>query len=79
MTGRSAAQLGLADRGVVAAGRKADLVIFDPETIADRGTPADPSAAPVGIHVVVVNGQVVLDHGTVTDARPGRALRRAVP
>jgi N-acyl-D-amino-acid deacylase len=79
MTGRSAAQLGLADRGVVAAGRKADLVIFDPETIADRGTPADPSAAPVGIHVVVVNGQVVLDSGAVTDARPGRALRRAVP
>jgi N-acyl-D-amino-acid deacylase len=78
MTGRSAAQVGLADRGLVAAGRKADLVVFDPATIADRGTPADPSAAPVGIEVVVVNGQVVLDHGAITDARPGRALRRMV-
>jgi N-acyl-D-amino-acid deacylase len=77
MTGRSAAQVGLADRGVVAAGRKADLVVFDPATVADRGTPADPSAAPVGIEVVIVNGQVVLDHGAVTDARPGRALRKA--
>jgi N-acyl-D-amino-acid deacylase len=77
MTGRSAAQLGLADRGVVAVGRKADLVIFDPATVADRGTPADPAAAPVGIDVVIVNGEVVLDRGTITAARPGRALRRA--
>jgi N-acyl-D-amino-acid deacylase len=79
MTGRSAAQLGLADRGVVSVGRKADLVIFDPATVADRGTPSDPAAAPVGIDVVVVNGQVVLDHGAITGARPGRALRRSKP
>jgi N-acyl-D-amino-acid deacylase len=76
MTGRSASRLGLSDRGVVAVGRKADLVVFDPETIADRGTPADPAQAPVGIDVVVVNGQVVLDHGVETAARPGRALKR---
>ena len=76
MTGRSAARLSLGDRGVVAAGKKADLVVFDPNTIADRGTPADPAQSPVGIDLVIVNGEVVLDHGTMTSARPGRALRR---
>jgi len=76
MTGRAAAQAGLADRGIVAAGRTADLVIFDAATIADRGTPADPSQAPVGIDTVIVNGEIVLDKGRMTAARPGRALRR---
>jgi N-acyl-D-amino-acid deacylase len=76
MTSRSAVMLGLTDRGVVAAGKKADLVIFDPETIADRGTPQDPAQAPVGVDTVIVGGQVVLDRGVVTSARPGRALRR---
>jgi N-acyl-D-amino-acid deacylase len=76
MTSRSAAMLGLADRGVVAAGKKADVVIFDPATIADRGTPLEPAQAPVGVDTVIVNGQIVLDGGQVTAARPGRALRR---
>ena len=77
MTSRSATMLGLTDRGVVAAGKKADLVIFDPETIADRGTPQDPGQAPVGVDTVIVAGQVVLEGGVVTSARPGQALRRA--
>lgn len=76
MTSRSAAMLGLADRGVVAAGKNADVVIFDAATIADRGTPQEPAQAPVGVDTVIVNGQVVLDRGEVTSARPGRALRR---
>jgi N-acyl-D-amino-acid deacylase len=76
MTGRSARRLGLSDRGVVVVGAKADLVVFDPDTIADRGTPAEPAQSPVGIDVVLVNGQVVLDHGVETAARPGRALKR---
>ena len=76
MTSRSARKLGLADRGTVAAGKKADLVVFDPATIADRGTPADPAQSPVGIDFVIVNGEVVLDHGTPTGARPGSAIRR---
>ena len=76
MTSRSAAMLGLADRGVVAVGKKADVVIFDAATIADRGTPQEPALAPVGVDTVIVNGQVVLDRGEVTRARPGRALRR---
>lgn len=77
MTGRSAAQLGMPDRGVVAAGRKADLVVFDPRTIQDRGTPADAAQAPVGVSYVIVNGEVVLDRGVMTRARPGRGLKRA--
>lgn len=76
MTGRSAAQLGLVDRGVIAVGKKADAVIFDPATIQDHGTPADASATPTGISYVIVNGEVVLDDGATTNARPGRGLRR---
>jgi N-acyl-D-amino-acid deacylase len=77
MTGRSAAMLGFPDRGTLAAGRKADVVIFDAATIADRGTPTDPAQAPVGVETVIVNGEVVLEGGAVTAARPGRLLRRA--
>ena len=77
MTSRSARKIGSIDRGTVATGQKADLVVFDPVTIADRGTPEEPAQPPVGIDVVIVNGEIVLDHGTITSARPGRALRRA--
>ena len=76
MTSRSARQIGLHDRGELAVGKKADIVIFDPATIGDRGTPEDPSRAPVGVEDVVVNGELVLNGGQVTAARPGRALRR---
>jgi N-acyl-D-amino-acid deacylase len=76
MAGRSAAMLGFPDRGTLATGRKADVVIFDAATIADRGTPTEPAQAPVGVETVIVNGEVVLDGGTVTSARPGRLLRR---
>lgn len=78
MTSRSAKMLGLADRGVLAAGKRADVVIFDPATVADRGTPLDPAQAPVGIETVIVNGEIVLDAGAVTAARPGRLLRRSL-
>ena len=77
MTGRSAAQLGVSDRGTVAVGKKADLTIFDPATIQDRGVPGNAAQAPVGIAYVIVNGQVVLDNGKITDARPGRGFRRS--
>lgn len=76
MTGRSARQLGLADRGVIAAGMKADVVVFDAAAIQDRGTPQEPSAPPVGMHAVIVNGEPVLWDGGMTSMRPGRALRR---
>jgi N-acyl-D-amino-acid deacylase len=76
MTSRSAAVLGLADRGRVAPDMKADLAIFEAATIVDRGTPTEPAQAPVGMRHVIVNGQVVLDGSELTAARPGRALRR---
>jgi len=77
MTGGPSAYLGLAGRGVIAAQKKADIVIFDPAAIQDHGTKTDPAQAPVGVHHVIVNGQVVLDDGKMTDARPGRAIRRS--
>jgi N-acyl-D-amino-acid deacylase len=76
MTGRSAAFAGLGDRGILAAGRKADLVVFDAERIEDHGTPAEPSRPPAGIDYVIVNGEVALEKGEPTSARAGRALRR---
>lgn len=76
MTGRSARLLGFTDRGVLAAGKKADVVVFDPATIADRGTKTRPALPPVGVRYVVVNGQLVLDDGRITGARPGLPLRR---
>lgn len=76
MTGRSAQQVGLTDRGLLAVGKKADIAIFDPAVIEDRGTLQDPTLAPVGMIYVFVNGQLVLDNGTLTEARPGQGLRR---
>lgn len=76
MTSRTAARIGLADRGLLSAGKYADVVVFDARTIIDRGTPQEPSLAPVGMRHVIVNGEVVLRDGQPTAARPGRALRR---
>ena len=57
-------------------GKAADLVLFDPETIADRATFDDPHQYPVGIETVIVNGVVVIDRGEHTGALPGQLLRR---
>jgi len=67
----------LADRGELRTGAFADLVVFDPQTIADVATYEDPRRYPVGIEHVVVNGQVAVEGGRPTDARGGRMLRRA--
>jgi N-acyl-D-amino-acid deacylase len=75
-TGRAARRLGLTDRGTVALGNAADLVLFDPATIADRATYEQPRLTPAGIPYVMVNGELVIDGGSRTDARPGRAIRR---
>jgi N-acyl-D-amino-acid deacylase len=77
MTSVPAAAFGLAGRGVLEVGACADLVVFDAATVADRATYAEPTLPPVGIHWVLVNGVVVVDHGKVTGARPGQVLRRA--
>ena len=78
MTGMPAARLGLPDRGRIVEGANADLVVFDPATIADRATALAPHLAPVGIVHVLVNGIAVVWDGKPTAARPGRALRRSL-
>lgn len=77
MTSLPASILGLTDRGAIKDGMWADLVIFDPATVADRATFEDPFQYPVGIATVLVNGTVVLDEGKHTNARPGKVLRRS--
>lgn len=77
MTSLPASILGLTDRGAIKIGQWADLVIFDPATVADKATFEDPFQYPAGIDTVLVNGQVVLDEGKHTNARPGRVLRRS--
>jgi N-acyl-D-amino-acid deacylase len=76
MTGMPAAKFALADRGVIAEGAYADLVLFDPTTIADVATYESPRQHPSGIHTVWVNGTAVVRDGEHTGARPGRVLRR---
>jgi N-acyl-D-amino-acid deacylase len=76
MTGMPATKFRLTDRGAVRAGAFADLVIFDPATIADVATYDDPRRFPAGIRAVYVNGTAVARDGAHTHARPGRALRR---
>ncbi|HLU26042.1 MAG TPA: D-aminoacylase [Longimicrobiales bacterium] len=76
MTSLPASRLGLEDRGRIAEGVWADVVVFDPETVADRATFEDPHQYPVGIPYVLVHGVVVVDGGNMTMARPGRVLRR---
>ena len=77
VTGASARRLGLSGRGAVAPGAFADLVAFDPATVADRATFQDPHQYPVGIPVVVVNGVVTIRDGEQTGARAGRGVRGA--
>jgi dihydroorotase/N-acyl-D-amino-acid deacylase len=76
MTGMPAKRLGLSDRGQVADGMYADVVVFDPATVEDRATFENPHQYPVGIDYVLVNGVAVVDGGKFTDARAGRVLRR---
>ena len=71
------AQLPLAGRGTLADGSFADVVVLDPATVADTATYDQPASYAVGVRDVVVNGQVVVRDGTVTDARPGRRLARS--
>lgn len=65
----------MARKGRLAPGADADLVLFDPETVRDRATYTDPAVPPEGIPWVVVGGEVVVEEGELTDARPGRAVR----
>ncbi|HVT40231.1 MAG TPA: D-aminoacylase [Gemmatimonadaceae bacterium] len=75
MTSATATRLSLADRGLLKAGMFADIVIFDPATIADRATYEQPHQLAVGVRDVFVNGTAVMRNGRHTNAKPGRALR----
>ena len=74
MSGFPAARLGLADRGIVRPGLKADLVVFDPAKVLDRATFERPHQYAEGFSHVITNGQVVFEGGTMTAARPGAVL-----
>ena len=76
MTSFPAQRLGISDRGLLRDGFKADIVVFNPETVKTRATREDPKHFPEGIDYVIVNGRVVIDQGNNTSALPGRALRR---
>jgi len=67
--------LDIRDRGMLRDGMKADIVVFDPDTVRSPATRTEPKQYPVGIEYVLVNGTVVVDQGEHTGALPGRALR----
>jgi dihydroorotase/N-acyl-D-amino-acid deacylase len=76
MTSLPADHMGLSERGTLAEGMIADIVVFDPETVADRSTFQDPHQYPAGIDWVIINGTVAVDDGVFKDARAGEVLRR---
>jgi N-acyl-D-amino-acid deacylase len=79
MTSLAAANVGIGDRGRIAPGMAADLVLFDPGTVLDRATPTNPHALSTGIVKVWVNGALAFENGRVTGERAGRVLRRPLP
>jgi N-acyl-D-amino-acid deacylase len=76
MCGFPAQKLRLKERGLIKKGYKADIVLFNPETVIDRADFLNPFQRPLGIEMVLVNGQVVIDHGAHTGARPGVVTSR---
>lgn len=79
MTFQTARRLGLRGIGLLAEGFRADVTLFNPNTVIDRSTFEDPWLTPVGIEYVIVGGQVVAEQGRHTGDLPGIALRRGRP
>jgi N-acyl-D-aspartate/D-glutamate deacylase len=79
MTWQTAQRLGLRGIGLLAEGYRADITLFNPDTVIDRSTFEDPWLAPAGIECVIVGGRVVAQHGSHTGERPGIAVRRGRP
>ncbi|MFO1199487.1 MAG: D-aminoacylase [Burkholderiaceae bacterium] len=77
MTGLTARNFGLSDRGELRAGAFADIVVFDAQTVRDEADYAHPMRPARGIRTVVVNGAAVWDDGAATGAHPGRVVARA--
>ncbi|MFG2710243.1 amidohydrolase family protein [Streptomyces goshikiensis] len=76
LSGRPAARLRLPDRGLVREGYRADLVLFDPETVAAGATYENPRVLPAGIPYVLIDGRFVMRDGRRTDVLAGRSVRR---
>ncbi len=76
LTSRPAARLRLPDRGLVREGYRADLVLFDPKTVAAGSTFDAPRTLPTGIPFVIIDGRFVIEDGRRTDVLAGRAVRR---
>ncbi|MFM8533956.1 MAG: N-acyl-D-amino-acid deacylase family protein [Acidimicrobiia bacterium] len=74
-TSRPAGRVGLSDRGILRPGMKADITIFNPDTVRDVSTYVDPTHYSQGIEHVLVNGKAVVAGGTITSQRPGEAIR----
>jgi N-acyl-D-amino-acid deacylase len=72
MTGAAASRLGVSDQGLLRAGMRGSITVFDPERVMDRATYEEPTRNPEGIRYVLVNGQMVLDNGTETGILAGR-------
>ncbi|MFP5354468.1 MAG: amidohydrolase family protein, partial [Gemmatimonadota bacterium] len=68
----------MAKKGRIRTGADADITMFDPATVIDRATYEDASIPSAGIPYVIVNGQVVVEKGELTTARPGRAIRAPI-
>jgi N-acyl-D-aspartate/D-glutamate deacylase len=77
MTSLPAEKLGLTDRGVIAEGNAADIVVFDYKTIRDKATFVQPHQFPEGIPYVIVNGVMTLDNGVNTGTLAGKVIRSA--
>ena len=75
MTGYPAARFRLRDRGLLRVGYAADVVIFDPATVADQATWAEPFRQATGVAQVIVNGVTVMEQGQPTGALPGQVVR----
>lgn len=78
ITALPASVLGISDRGILREGLVADLTVFDPEKVASRSTYMDPKVRPEGIPYVIVNGQLALRDGRLTEKREGTVLLRSV-
>jgi N-acyl-D-amino-acid deacylase len=74
MSGKVAAHMGIHDRGVLAVGKAADIVAFDPATVRDQATFTEPGQPPIGIDYVIVNGQIAVAGGVQSEVRAGKVL-----
>ena len=76
MTSLPAQTLGIWDRGLLKQGMYADITVFDPDKIIDKGTYQNPIQFPEGIEYVIVNGTLTVEHGVHTGMRAGKVLRK---